>query len=291
MSVPLTIVIPTYNEEVNLPHALESVKGWADQIIVVDSFSTDKTVEVAKSYGVEVEQHAYENMAAQRMWGMNHPSIKYEWVFHLDADEQVSAELKKEIADILPNVSENIAGFTMRRKHIFMGRWMKHGGDYLRFLRLVKKNRTRIIKTTLLNEHTIVDGDVKSLRHELLHINNKTLTEWIERQNKGSVKYVLKIFQENENFNPPSLKSGEQEERPLRTWVNYRLYARLPLWLRPFARFIGNYFLRCGFLDGWQGFIYHTVNDFLYPFFVYAKYKELCQNEQARKFAEESKWR
>ncbi len=291
LAAPLTVIIPTYNEELNLPYALASIKGWTDQIIVVDSYSTDKTCEIAQSHRAEVCQHRYENMAAQRMWALEQLSIKHEWVFNLDADEQLTPELKREIEVILPTVSHDVAGFMIRRKHIFMNRWMKHGGDYIWLLRLVQRSRCRVVKTTMVNEHTIVDGKVLKLRYDLLHLNQKTLTEWIERQNKGSLKFTLKIRQEKGLLDPPDLKPGEHIEGSVRTWLNYNIYGRLPLSLRPFARFFLNYFLRGGFLDGWQGFVYHTINDFLYPFFVYAKYKELHESQHAQMLAENSKWR
>ena len=291
MGIPVTVIIPTYNEEQNLPHALESVKDWADQIIVVDSYSTDGTVEIARRFDAEVYLNAYKNMAAQRMWGLNLSGIKNKWVFNLDADEQLSNELKTEIETILPDVSDDIGGFAIRRKHIFMGRWMKHGGDYIWLIRLVRKDRCRIIKTLYANEHTIVTGAVAKLKKDFLHLPRKTFTQWMERQNKGSLKYALAIIKNDTDVPEPDIKEGEKIEGSVRTWVNYNFFYKMPFCVRPFFRFFVNYFIRGGFLDGWQGYVYHMVNDFIYPFLVYVNYRELNHSDFVKEAAEKSKWR
>jgi glycosyltransferase involved in cell wall biosynthesis len=288
--VPLTIIIPTYNEEVNLPHALDSVAGWADQVIVLDSFSTDATVKAAEERGAEVHVHRYENMAAQRMRGLGLPSVRNDWVFNLDADEQLTDGLKAEIAEAIGSAESGVAGFMMRRDHIFMGRGLKYGGDRIWLIRLVRKDRCRVVKTPYVNEHTIVNGAVVKLSNTFTHMSRKPFTKWIERQNRGSLKYTYSILKHTGTARP-ALNHGERIEGGVRTWLNYGVYYRAPLALRPFMRFFVFYFLRGGFLDGWQGFVYHTVNDFIYPFFVYANYRELKLSEEARKNAETSGWR
>jgi len=291
MGVAVTVIIPTYNEQQNLPGALESVKGWAGQVIVVDSYSTDKTVEIARGFGAEVFQNPYKNMAAQRMWGLNLPAVKNKWIFNLDADEQMTDGLKTEIENVLSGVGDDVGGFAARRKHIFMGRWMKHGGDYIWLIRLVRKDRCRIIKTLYANEHTIIEGSVKKLQNDFLHLPQKSFSQWMERQNRGSLKYALAIIKNDTDSAEPDLKRGEKIEGSIRTWLNYNVFYRMPFCLRPFIRFFVNYFLRGGFLDGWQGYVYHTVNDFIYPFFVYVNRREIRQSDLVRHLAEQSKWR
>jgi len=291
MSFAVTVIIPAYNEEQNLSHALDSIKGWADQVIVVDSYSTDGTVEIARKFGAEVYQNAYKNMAAQRMWGLNLPAVKNKWVFNLDADEQLTNEIKTEIENVLPRAGDDVGGFAARRKHVFMGRWMKHGGDYIWLIRIVRKDRCRIKKNLYANEHTIIAGAVSKLRNDFLHLPKKTFTQWMERQNRGSLKYALAIVKNDTDVAVPDLKENEKIEGNIRTWLNYSIFYRMPFCVRPFIRFFANYFLRGGFLDGWQGYIYHTVNDFIYPFFVYVNRREIKQSDCVKQAAEQAKWR
>jgi hypothetical protein len=230
-------------------------------------------------------------MAAQRMWGLGLQSVRNEWIFNLDADEQLTDAVKAEIAAVLENVPADVGAFAIRRRHIFMGRWMKHGGDYIWLTRLVRRGRCRIVKTPFLEEHTIIQGRVCKLKNDFLHIPQKTFTEWMERQNRGALKYTFTMLNGITGKDEPVLKQGEHNEGPVRTWLNYKLFYRMPFVLRPFIRFFVNYFVRGGFLDGWQGYIYHIVNDFLFPFFVYVNYKELNQSDAARVRAEMALWR
>ena len=131
MKSPVSVIILTLNEEVNLPKCLESVSGWADEIIVVDSFSTDKTLEIAKKYGAKVYEHEFENQARQFNWALDNVPIKNDWIFRLDADEWLTEELKNEITEKLRNretekPKDKINGFYIKRRVYFMGRWIRH---------------------------------------------------------------------------------------------------------------------------------------------------------------------
>src|SRR3990167_9149717 len=131
MQLPLTVIILTFNEEKNFESCLESVYDWAKEIFIVDSFSTDKTLEIAKKYTDKIYQHPFEDYSKQRNWALNNLLIKTEWVFNLDADIRVSEELQKELVKIFSNNEEkNYNGFLITRKTIFLGRWIKHGGHY-----------------------------------------------------------------------------------------------------------------------------------------------------------------
>ncbi len=288
---PVTVIIPSYNEEANIIFALESARGWADQTIVVDSFSADRTVEIAKAYGAEVYSHAYENMASQRQWSMQAPLIRNEWVFNLDADEYLTEEIKGEISEAVKNAPADVAGFLMRRRHIFMGRFMRYGGDYIWLLRLVRHQRCRVIKTAIANEHTIVNGSIRKLKNDFVHEPRKSFAEWMRRVNSGAQKFALGLYNIRNGQTHPRLSGGEAIEGGIRTLLNYYLYANCPLFLRPFVRFFVFYVLRGGFLDGREGFIYHMVNDFLYPFLVWTNFREYSKNQAALQGAETAKWR
>ncbi|HEY3321052.1 MAG TPA: glycosyltransferase family 2 protein [Planctomycetota bacterium] len=127
MPKPLSVLVPVFNEEANLPACLESVRGLADEIFVVDSFSTDKTLEIAKSFGARTVQHEYVNSAAQKNWAI--PQCKHEWVFIIDADERVTPELAAELKELLakPDGPE-LDGYFVLRRNFFLGGEIKHGG-------------------------------------------------------------------------------------------------------------------------------------------------------------------
>jgi hypothetical protein len=195
-----------------------------------------------------------------------------------------------EINKILIDDNKEYNGFQIKRRHYFLGKWMKHGGDYIWLLRLIRKGKCRIIKTPIINEHTVIQGKIGKLRSDFIHQPKKDLTSLIQRQNTGSQKFALSLL---DNISPdyPNLNKDEKIEGKVRSFLNYRIYAKLPLFMRPFVRFFVFYVLRMGFLDGWQGFVYHVTNDFIYPFLVWAKYKEYSTNPKAKEIAELSSWR
>src|SRR3989344_7490356 len=130
MKLPISVIILTYNEELNIGNCLKSVADWANEIIIVDSFSADKTLEIAKKHTNKIAQRTFVNQAEQFNWALDNLEIKNEWILRLDADEYLTEELKNEITEKLKNVSENISGFYIKRRVYFMGRWIKHGGYY-----------------------------------------------------------------------------------------------------------------------------------------------------------------
>lgn len=272
MAAPLAVVILTYNEELNLPGALESVCGLADQVFVVDSFSTDRTVEIAKSYGAEVCQHPFEHWAAQRNWALDNLPIQTSWVLFLDADERVTAELAHEIAQILPQTASDVAGFYINRRFIFLGRWLRHGGYYPNWvLRLVRPELTRVIPAGD-REYFQVSGDVRYLKHCLIHEDLRGLDFWISKHNRISRMAALKAISVNDETTHE--KFGELEGR-WRVWVRDHIVERLPAFLQPFIFFSYRYVFRLGILDGKEGLIYYFLHDFWYPFLIAAKITEL----------------
>ena len=138
----LSVLVLTKNEEKNLGTCLKSVEGLADEVIIVDSFSTDTTKDIAKMYGARFYEHAFENQADQVNWALGNLDIKGDWILRLDADEYLTPELSKEIRETLQNTSEEITGYEMKRRVYFLGKWVRHGGYYPTWhLRLWQKGR------------------------------------------------------------------------------------------------------------------------------------------------------
>lgn len=180
----LTIIILTKNEEQNLEKCIASFKGVAQRIVIIDSYSTDKTVELAKSLGAEVYEHQFENHAAQFNWALDNINLQTEWVMKVDADEEFTLELADEIDEKLDNLPAKVNGVILRRRVYFMGRWLKHGGKYPELLLRIFRVGHGMSEMKLMDEHLIVtDGDAVTFKNDFSDNNNKSLEWWINKHN------------------------------------------------------------------------------------------------------------
>jgi glycosyltransferase involved in cell wall biosynthesis len=225
----VTAIIPTFNEEVNIKEAIESVL-WADEVIVVDSFSTDKTQEIVKSFPqVKLLIHEYENSAAQKNWTI--PQAQNDWIFLLDADERPTPKLVNEIKDILKHGTD-ISAFWIKRKNTFMEKELNFTWKSDQVIRLFRKSNSRY-EDKHVHAEVITEGKIGSLKHKLTHDTYK---------GKG-----LEFH----------LKKGDRYT----TWSAYDHAKKVKkvtlyhLMLRPAFAFFKHYIVKGGFLDGKQGFI------------------------------------
>lgn len=269
--IPVTVLILTYNEEINLEHCLKSVAYWTDQIIVVDSLSADKTQEIAKRYDAEVYEHVFKNQAQQFNWALDHLVIRNEWILRLDADEYILPELAREIAHTLSHAPHEVSGFFMKRRVYFMGRWIRHGGYYPTWiLRLFRKGIGRSEEREM-DEHIILSkGSTGYLKHDFVDENRNNLFWWIERYNKYSTREVSAMRAAHGEVSEKL--GGSQTER--KRWFKNNFYYRSPKFLRAFLYFIYRYFFLLGFLDGTRGLVFHFLQGFWYRFLVDAKMYE-----------------
>lgn len=266
MATPVTVIILTYNEELNLPHALASVCGWAEQVIVLDSFSSDRTVDIARAHGCEVYQHRFENYAAQRNHALTLP-IRNEWVLFLDADEWLPEELKREIAEtLLRNPSEN--GFYLKRRFVWMGRWIRRGYYPTWILRLFRYGKGRCEERGV-NEHLIVEPPLGHLRHDFIHEDHKGLAAWIAkhvayaRREAAELRKAREVVTQEEI---PARLFGTQAER--KRWIRAKIWNRLPPLFRPWLYFFYRLVLRGGWLDGPVAMGYHFLQALWYRMLI-----------------------
>ncbi len=278
----VAVIIITFNEEVNLPNALDSVIKWADQVFVIDSFSTDHTVEIAKSYGAEVCQNPFKSVGEQRNWALNNLPIKGEWVFFLDGDEYLSEEIKQEISLTLRSVSEDMNGFLTKIRFEFLGRWLKHGGLYENLIRMIRKGKGLYIETSGWHEKMVVNGKVGRLGSYIIHDDQKSLKEWVVKQSERIWNDANERLNEQKGTGksiPSDKKEAITIEGGRSRWLRNMVFLRLPAKWRPFSQFFYRYILRIGFLDGWQGFIFHILFQFWYPLMVEAMCLQLKQKK------------
>lgn len=272
-SPDLSVIILTYNEEANIAQALDSVSGWARSIFVVDSFSTDRTVDIARRYPCAVVQHAFEDYAKQRNFALRSLPIESEWVFFLDADEWMPQALKDEITSVIArHPIEN--GFFVKWRLMWMGRWIRRGYYPTWILRLARHRKARF-EDRSINEHIIVEGPLGRLHNDFIHEDRKGISAWIAKHNAyatAEAKELLRRRTEGYGQIAPRL-SGSQAER--KRWVRKNIWERLPPLIRPFFYFAYRYFLKGGFLDGKPAFIYHFLHALWFPMLIDVKYLEL----------------
>ncbi len=276
MHLDLTVLILTKDEESNIAKCIDSLKGIAKRIVIVDSFSTDKTCAIARSKGADVYQHAWENHAAQFNWGLENTSITTEWVLRLDADEELTDELCKEMIVKIPQLQSPINGILLKRRVYFMGKWIKWGGVYpIFFLRLIR-NHKGYCELALMDEHLMLyEGETIQFSHDFIDKNTKSLTWWIEKHNwyatRESADYLSeKQVLSNRRVRPNLFGNNAERKR----WLKYFLYYKVPLFLRARLYFMYRYYFRLGFLDGTEGKIFHFLQGYWYRFLVDAKIYE-----------------
>ncbi|NQT29325.1 MAG: glycosyltransferase family 2 protein [Candidatus Saganbacteria bacterium] len=271
MSLSVSVIILTHNEELNLELLLKNVKGWASDIFIVDSFSNDKTLEIATKYTDKIYQHKFKDFSDQRNWALRNLPFSNEWVLFLDADERLSDKLKIEIEKRLPAVKPQINGFYIKRRVYFMGRWMKHGGYYPHWLlRLVRHKKASCERE--INEHLVVPEPTLKLKEDILHISEKDLTFWIAKHNRFATMEALQLMKDR-GYNLTS-QSSVDKKRMLR----WRRWNKMPVLIRPLFYFLYRYFIKLGFLDGKEGLIFHFLQGFWYFFLIDAKYYEMQMN-------------
>ncbi|MDP2021665.1 MAG: glycosyltransferase family 2 protein [Hydrogenophaga sp.] len=275
----LSVVILTHNESMHIGRALESVNSIADEIFVIDSGSKDNTVSIAKANGAKVLHHPFVNYAQQFQWALDNAPITAKWVMRLDADEIIESDLAHEIAKKLPSLPEDVAGVNLDRKHIFMGRWVRHGGRYpLRLLRIWRHGQGRI-EQRWMDEHMVIwGGRTVSFQGGFADCNLNDLTFFTDKHNKYATREALDVlnqrlglFPRDEALNVRSTSWQASAKR----WAKERVYNRLPFTVSATLYFLWRYVFQLGFLDGRSGFVYHFLQGYWYRFLVGAKLMEL----------------
>lgn len=281
--IPLTVLAVTRNEERNIGRCLESVHGWADQILVIDSESADRTVTIAGRYAEEVRTLPYEHgriIPWIFQWGLDNLPIRNPWVLILEADQALTPALRDEIGALLarPEVAED--GFYIRRVQIFRGRRIRfggYGGKHL--LKLFRRERGELDPHEQ-DTRVYVRGRVGRLRAPLEEWNQKedAILFYLEKHLRYAEAFAREEV-ERRRGRPwkgrPRL-FGTPDERVL--WLK-RLYYRLPLFVRPALYFLYRYFFRLGILDGANGFLFHFLQAFWFRLIVDVRLRELLREE------------
>ncbi|MGM0804977.1 MAG: glycosyltransferase family 2 protein [Bacillota bacterium] len=275
----LTTIILTYNEELNIKDCIKSVQNISKRIIVIDSFSTDRTVEIANLMGAEVYQNEFINQAKQFMYAMEKTNIKSQWVLRLDADERLTSKSSAELKMLCEkNKDTDVTGIILRFEVTFLGRKLKHGGIYpCKILRVFKNGFCYMEDRSMDERFVLTEGRAVEMKSDSLHCDYKNLNFWINKHNIYSTREVedyLKSLTGEKHIN--QLDSSGRFKR----FVKFNIYYKLPMGYRAFIYFIYRYFIKLGFLDGKEGLIFAVLQSFWYRFLVDAKIFEKKLNQK-----------
>ncbi len=267
----LSVVILTFNAEATLGATLASAALISDDIHVVDSGSTDRTLAIAAEQGARIVNHSFEDYGRQRNWAIDNLPLKYDWQLHLDADERLSPELSARINALRGAFPASIDGYYLPRLVHFMGRPIRHGGMYpIWHLRLFRRGKGRC-EDRRYDQHFKVDGPTDRIDAPMIDDIRMSLSEWTARHNRWSDAEVGEILNPSSEGVIAGRLGGNPVERKRALRGGYN---RAPLFLRAFALFFYRYVLRLGFLDGRPGLIFFVLQTFWFRFLIDAKIYE-----------------
>jgi len=271
----LTVVILTRDEARHIARAIRSVQSVAARIVVVDSGSSDDTADIARDLGAEVLQNPFVTQAQQFNWTLDQLPDDTDWIFRLDADEVVSAQLAASLARTLPDLAPDVAGACVHRRMAFLGRPIRWGGVFpVRITRVLRHGRGRS-EDRWMDEHILLDGREVQLDGELLDDNLKPLSWWIDKHNDYASREVIEILDSEHHFLGRNVACAPEGSAGLKRWLKEKVYFRLPGGLRALVYFLYRYVLRLGFLDGTEGTAFHVLQGFWYRYLVDMKLFEV----------------
>lgn len=270
--VPVSVVVLAKNEAANLPRCLDSLRFSSD-VVVIDDFSEDDTVEVARGHGARVFQHRFQSFADQRNFAADHADLRHDWVLHVDADEVIPLELAREIGSRLSASTEGVAAFLLCGKLMFLGKWLKHSASFPVWMpRLLHRGRTRYVTSGHGEKFGPTDGEVLKIDVPYLHYNfSKGIHDWIAKHNKYATDEAEATIAD--------LAVGRVRWSDVFSGDSYRrrqalrsLARRMPL--RPAVKFLYLFFVKMAFLDGRAGVTYAAMQS-MYEYMIVLKVREM----------------
>lgn len=273
----VSVIILTHNEEKHISRCIQSLLPFTSKIFIVDSFSTDRTLDIARSMGAVVVQNAWVNYATQFNYGIEHNPFQTTWVMRMDADEYVLPELADEINRRMSGLPADVSGVYVKRRVFFLNRWMRHGGFYPIWLLRLWRRGHGFCEQVWHDEHIkLTQGTTIQFDNDLVDHNLNNLTWWTQKHNHYTILEMINLlnyryqFDATEKVQPKFFGTQDQRARYLKL-----KYASLPYFIRPIFYFLYRYFFRLGFLDGRPGFVWCFLQGLWYRFLVDAKLLEL----------------
>jgi glycosyltransferase involved in cell wall biosynthesis len=269
----LTAIILTFNEHLHIRRCIENVRQVASHVVVVDSGSTDDTVAIAQSLGAIVLTNPFVNHAVQFNWALDHALIETEWVMRLDADEYLDARLLAQLPGTLAGATTEVKAFSVRRPTTFLGRRIAHGGMSPWLLRFWRRGAARC-ELRWMDEHMLLvdGGEVRRLPGNIVDHNLNNLSWWADKHNRYASREACDLLMLRDRSRVRTHAATDPGgQAGLKRVMKERVYSRLPLGLRPWLYFAYRLILRGGFLDGYRGMMFHTLQGLWYRLLVDAK--------------------
>lgn len=274
----LTVLVLTFNEELHLARCLQSILPLTNDIVVVDCFSQDQTVAIAKQYGARVLDRAWENNhSTQVNWALTQLPADTEWVMRIDADEYLTSELITQIKEVLPTLALNIEGVSCIRKMVFQGKLIEHGGvGANRVMRIFRYGKGQS-EARWMDEHIKIGGRSVNLSGILIDDNLRPLSWWIEKHNNYSSREAVDLLNLKYRFSGTNSVASLKSSTSIgaKRWIKENIYAKLPGGLRAWTYYVWRYILMMGFLDGAKGAQFHFLQALWYRSLVDAKVAEV----------------
>lgn len=280
MSAPLSItgIVLTYNEKLHIRRCIERLRPLCERIIVIDSFSTDGTVDIARELGAEVFQNPFQSHADQFDWGMAQAAVTSDWTLRVDSDEFLEPEAQAEIRAVLPTLSGDVTGIDFRRKVYFRGKWIRWGGYYETILtRLWRTGKAEIERRWMDERILLLEGErIWLKRGDLVDENLNDIGWWVAKHNVYATKRMIEFLNIEYQFFETDDRMAVSYRWSDR-WKQYsknKIYAKCPVYLRSFLYFMQRYVVKLGFIDGRRGFLWHFMQAFWYYTLIDAKIDE-----------------
>lgn len=265
--LPIAVIVLCYNEAQQLAACLESVRAWAGELFVVDSFSTDGTPHIARAYTPHVFEHEFVNYSRQRNWALQHLPITCPWVMQLDADHRATPELAAALqARFAQGIAPEVNGFLVARRTVFMGRWIRHGGHYPVYQAAIFRHGKGFCEHRLYDQHFVVQGRTEVLKGDIIDVVTPSLAQFTERHSRWAMLEAQELLAQGPQGGQLQAKRGGNPQEH-RRWLKAQYY-RYPLFLRPFLYFFYRYVWKLGFLDGTEGLVFHCLQGWWFRFLV-----------------------
>lgn len=268
----ITAIILTYNEALHLERCVASLRPVCERICIIDSYSTDNTVEIAKSLNVEVSQNAWENnYAAQLNWGIEHVNAQTEWTLRIDADEYLSDELIAEMHQQISSLAMDVTGIELTRKVNFKGKWIRFGGFYPIHLLRIWRSGKGVCESRLMDEHMILsEGEIVRFKGNLVDDNLNSIHWWVNKHNnyarREAADILNQVYQFAEETDLGDVALGKQAA--FKRQAKNSFYNKLPLGLRALVYFLFRFIIQLGFLDHPKVWVFHFMQGFWYRLLV-----------------------
>lgn len=278
----LTVIYITFQEEDNIRESILSAQKVTDNILVVDSFSTDQTQNILTEMNIKFLEHEFISYQDKRNWAQKNNPFKTEWVLHLDADENLSPELITWLNDEFSIMKQKFDGFLFSRKTIFLNKFIKFGGQYPNFhLRLFKSEMGYVEDKAYDNHWVLPGGNIMTVRNaDIINKVASNLDEFTISHNKWATKQAIEFILNKQNSGEVNPKIfGNPIER--KRWFKINIFQKLPLFFRGFSYFLYRYIIKLGFLDGKEGLIFFVLQTFWFRFLVDAKIYELQKKAES----------